>query len=323
MKVGEGKSLSYAARMWHLTFMLALGLTAASGQARKPEATSLLGKPLYSAEQPADTRAKNEANLEAAKKDLEKDPNSADAAIWVGRRTAYLGRFRESIDVYTAAIAKHPAEPRLLRHRGHRYISVREFDKAIADLSKAASLVANRPDEIEPDGQPNSRGIPTSTLKTNIYYHLGLAYYLNGDFKRAADAYRLCMAHSKNADMQVATAHWQYMTLRRLDQQRAQVEDANEVLRPISSSMDVFENGSYHKLLLMYKGEITPESLMEMVKKGGLDGATIGYGVANWHLYNGRKDEARKILQQIVDANATQWASFGYIAAEAEILRLR
>ena len=304
--------------------MLMITLSAAAlafnvaSQERKPEATSLLGKPLFAAEQPAETRAKNEQNLAAAKEEFDKNPASAEAAIWLGRRTAYLGRFREAIDIYTAAIAKHPAEPRLLRHRGHRYISVREFDKAIADLSKAASLVANRPDEVEPDGQPNSRGIPTSTLKTNIYYHLGLAHYLKGDFARAADAYRRCMEHSKNADMQVATAHWQYMTLRRSNR----LDDAKNVLAPITASMEVFENGSYHKLLLMYKGEIRPESLMETVTKGGLDGATIGYGVANWHLYNGRKPQALEILQRIVDANATQWASFGYIASEAEIARI-
>ena len=296
-----------------------LVLVAGDAEAQKPEAMSLLGKPLYAAEQPADTRAKNEANLAAAKADYEKNPASADAAIWVGRRTAYLGRFREAIDVYSAAIAKHPSEPRLLRHRGHRYISVREFDKAIADLSKAASLVVNRPDEVEPDGQPNSRGIPTSTLKTNIYYHLGLAHYLKADFAKAAEAYRLCMEHSKNADMQVATAHWQYMTLRRLNR----TAEAQKVLAPITASMEVFENGSYHRLLLMYKGEVTPDTLMEAVKQGGLDGATIGYGVANWHLYNGRKDQAREILQQIVEANATQWASFGYIASEADVARMR
>ena len=308
----------YAAPLMGLITLLLVLVTMQQGE-RKPEATSLLGKPLYVAEQPAETRAKLEENLAAAKKQFDNDPSSADAAIWLGRRTAYLGRFRDAIEVYSAAIARHPSEPRLLRHRGHRYVSVREFDKAIADLSKAASLVANRPDEVEPDGQPNSRGIPTSTLKTNIYYHLGLAHYLKGDFAKAADAYRHCMEHSKNADMQVATAHWQYMTLRRLNR----VEDASKVLEPISAAMEVFENGSYHKLLLMYKGAPTQVTLEETVKKGGLDGATIGYGVANWHLYNGRKEEARRILEQIVEMNATQWASFGYIAAEAEVARMR
>jgi tetratricopeptide (TPR) repeat protein len=285
----------------------------------KPEATSLLGKPLFSTSPSADARVKLDENLAAAKAAFDKDPSSADAAIWLGRRTAYLGRFREAIAIYSAAIARHGSEPRLYRHRGHRYITVREFDAAISDLSKAASLVASRPDEVEPDGQPNARNIPTSTLKTNIYYHLGLAHYLKGEFEHAADAYRLCMQASRNADMQVATAHWQYMTLRRLDR----TEEAKKVLEPITATMDVFENASYHKLLLMYKGETDPATLLAATKNGGLDGATIGYGVANWHLYNGRREDARGLLRDIVERNAGQWAAFGYIAAEADLARLK
>jgi tetratricopeptide (TPR) repeat protein len=289
-------------------------------EAPRPEARSLLGKPLFAAQPSADARAKMEADLAAAQAELAANPNSADAAIWVGRRTAYLGRYRDAIDIYTAAIAKHPADARLYRHRGHRYISVREFDKAIEDFTKAAELVANRPDEVEPDGQPNAKNIPTSTLKTNIYYHLGLAHYLNADFAKAADAYRLCMEHSKNADMRVATAHWQYMTLRRL----GRPADAAKVLEPFTPDMDIIENGSYHKLLMMYKGNDGPEGrLLEILKTTSLDTVTIGYGIANWHLYNGRKDAARELLITIVEQNATQWPAFGYIAAEADLARLR
>jgi tetratricopeptide (TPR) repeat protein len=299
-----------------LLLVLALPLLQDS---RQPEATSLLGRPLYAPQQSAEARAALEKNLAEARAAYEKSP-SADTAIWVGRRIAYMGRYRDAIAAYTAAIERYPEDPRLYRHRGHRYISVREFDKAIADLSKAASLVANRPDEIEPDGQPNARNIPTSTLKTNIYYHLGLAHYLKGEFEQAADAYRLCMEHSKNADMQVATAHWQYMTLRRLGREA----QAAKVLEPITADMRVIENGSYHKLLMMYKGATDAGTLVEASKAEALDTVTIGYGVANWHLYNGRKDAALKLLESIVDGNArSQWAGFGYIAAEADLARLR
>jgi tetratricopeptide (TPR) repeat protein len=300
--------------------MLVALLTPAVLQEAKPEATSLLGKPLYAPQQSAETRAALEKNLADAKAAFEKDPASADAAIWLGRRTAYLGRYRDAIEVFSTAIARHPADARLYRHRGHRYISVREFDRAIADLSRAAALVSNRPDEVEPDGQPNAQNIPTSTLKTNIYYHLGLAHYLEGEFEKAADAYRLCMEHSKNPDMQVATAHWQYMTLRRLGREA----EAARVLQPITADMRVIENGSYHRLLMMYKGAATPEALLAASKAEALDAVTIGYGVANWHLYNGRRAEAQRILQAIVDEHArTQWAGFGYIAAEADLARLR
>jgi tetratricopeptide (TPR) repeat protein len=302
------------ARLLLLTLAL-LGLQ----DARKPEATSLLGKPLFSVDPPADSRARLENDLAAAQKTLQDDPGSADAAIWVGRRTAYLGRYRDAIAVFSAAIERHPSDARLYRHRGHRYISVREFDNAIRDLSRAASLVAGRPDEVEPDGQPNARNVPTSTLKTNIYYHLGLAHYLKGDFGNAAEAYRQCMEHSKNPDMQVATAHWHYMTLRRLGRE----QEAAKVLDPITAGMPVIENGSYHKLLLMYKGQNEADALLAASKAAALDAVTIGYGIANWHFYNGRPDVARELLTTIVEQHATQWAGFGYIASEADLARLR
>lgn len=124
------------------------------------------------------------------------------------------------------------------------------------------------------------------------------------------------MAVSKNNDMLVATTHWYYMTLRRLGRKA----EADALLAPISRDMDIIENASYHQLLLMYKGELTPES---QLAGSGLEGTTKGYGVANWHLYNGRGDQARKILTEIVENHAAQWPSFGYVAAEADVARLR
>lgn len=302
---------------WRAVALGALvSLAFSAPQGGKPEATSLLGKPLYSAQPSPEAMKTLEANLAAAKAAYEKAPEDADAIIWLGRRTAYLGRYREAIDIFAKGIAKHPGDARMYRHRGHRYITVREFDRAVADFSRAAELVSGRPDEIEPDGQPNARNVPTSTLNSNIYYHLGLAHYLSGDFDKAADAYRRCLTFSKNPDMLSATTHWQYMTLRRLNR----TSEADALLAPIASSMDIIENASYHKLLMMYKGAATPESLLT---GSGLDGATMGYGVANWHLYNGRRDQAISVLRDVVEKNAAQWPAFGYLAAEADLARLQ
>lgn len=297
--------------------ILVLLLAATAAFQGKPEATSLLGKPLYPAPISAEARKTLEDNLKAAEVAYGKNPDDPDATIWIGRRVAYLGRYREAIDHFSDGIEKHPDDPRMYRHRGHRYITVREFPKAIADLSKAAQLITGKPDQIEPDGQPNARNIPTSTLNSNIYYHLALAHYVSGDVEKAADAWRRCLEFSKNPDMQVATTYWYYLALSRLGKKA----DAAALLAPITAGMDIIENGSYHKLLRMFKGELTPASLL--ATGAGLDAVTTRYGVAAWHMANGRHDEGVTLLREIVDGFPQQWPAFGYVAAEADLARLK
>lgn len=281
-----------------------------------PEATSLSGKPLFSAPPTGETKIRLEADLARAQADFDRAPSSADAAIWLGRRLAYLGRFRDAIDVYTKGIAAHPDEPRLYRHRGHRYITIRKFDLAAADLSKAAQLISGKPDEVEPDGAPNPKGIPRSTLQSNIWYHLGLAHYLNGHFERALDAYQSGMRVSRvNDDMLVATSDWLYMTLRRLNRDA----DARAVLEPIKEQMDVIENMAYHARLLMYKGLRTPESVLNLNTADDIQVATQGYGVGNWYLVNGDRAKAKNVFERVLAGRA--WAAFGFIAAEADSAR--
>ena len=211
-------------------------------------------------------------------------------------------------------IERHPNDPRMYRHRGHRFISLRLFDQAIDDLEKAAELIEGKPDEIEPDGIPNERNQPVSSLHFNIWYHLGLAYYLIGDYESALECYLECMKVSEIVDKLVATTHWTYMTYRLLDR----VEEAKELLAPITEEMDIIENQHYFRLLLMYKGLIQPEELMEEAhKQGALAVATVGYGVANWYLYNGNEEKATDVYNEVLDTAG--WAGFGYIAAEADL----
>ena len=266
----------------------------------------------------AEAKLEMEAKLKEAQTQYEANPKSADAIIWLGRRLAYLGRFMEAIDTYTKGAALFPADARFYRHRGHRRITLRQFDLAIGDLSKAAELVKGKPDEIEPDGQPNARNIPTSTLQFNIWYHLGLAYYLTGRNDKAVDAYRECLKVSRSPDRLVSTTHWLYMTLRRLNRN----EEAAKALEPITEGMDVIENAGYYNLTLMYKGIIPAERLLEEAHKQGESAAShsVLYGVGNWYLYNGRREQAAETFRKIVSSN--QWTSFGFIAAEVDLKKL-
>ena len=279
-----------------------------------PEATSLLGEPLYRQAPSANL----EANLAEAQANFDQDPDEVENIIWLGRRLAYLWRYRDAIAVYTEGLRKHPDEPKLYRHRGHRYISIRAFDKAVADFERAAALIEGTEDEVEPDGAPNAAGIPTSTLHTNIFYHLGLAYYLQGRFDKALDAYQKCLAAAGNNDMRVATLDWLYMTLRRLERP----DEAAAAIESVHAGMEILENFAYHRRLLMYKGEIAPDSLLhvEDADDVALTLATQGYGVGNYYLVNGERERALAIFRQVV--GGAYWPAFGYIAAEADLKRL-
>ncbi|MDX1471845.1 MAG: tetratricopeptide repeat protein, partial [Flavobacteriaceae bacterium] len=189
-------------------------------------------------------------NYKAALDNYKKDSSSIDNIIWLGRRIAYLGDYKKAISIFTEGIKLHPNEPRLYRHRGHRYISLRKFDEAINDLSKAAELIEGKEDIVEQDGIPNRLNQPVSTLHTNIYYHLGLAYYLQNDLVKAEEIFRKCLEASKNDDMQVATRHWLYMILKLQDKDEA----AKKILEPVTPEMNIIENDAYHQLLLFYKG---------------------------------------------------------------------
>ena len=250
--------------------------------------------------------------LELARADYEADPDNADAIIWYGRRTAYTGDYRGAIRIFSEGVEKFPSDARMLRHRGHRYISIREFDRAIDDLEKAAALIDGTENEVEPDGLPNALNIPVSSLHGNIWYHLGLAYYLKQDWDNAYRAYRAGFEAGRNDDNRVSTTHWMYSILRR----KGDEEAAAAVLDAITADMDVIENMSYHNLCLFYKGELGLEALL-VNTDGSPAGAAVLYGAANWLNVTGDVEAGTEMLLDIV--TLPSWSSFGFIAAETDL----
>lgn len=280
------------------------------------QALSFLGETLFPPEFSAEVLSQRQDQMEEALTTLQENPTDPDALIWTGRRAAYLGEYRKAIEFFTLGTQAHPDDPRFYRHRGHRYITVRELDNAIADFARAAEMIQGMEDEVEPDGQPNALGIPTSTLHFNIWYHYGLAHYLKGEFDQAADKYRECMEVSEHPDSKVATAHWLYMSLRRVGMD----QEAQELIQGMdleALAPDVIESGSYLELLRLYAASGDPDSEAARDPQD-MEAAALGYGLGAWNLYNGNEGQAREIFESMVSAR-NQWASFGYIAAEAEL----
>jgi tetratricopeptide (TPR) repeat protein len=282
------------------------------------EAISLLGDSLRRPVLPPATEARLRQQLADAEAELASHPRSADAAIWVGRRLGYLGHYREAIAVFSRGVSEHPSDARFYRHRGHRYITVRRFERAIDDLLYAVTLTRGKPDVVEPDGAPNARNIPVSSLQSNIRYHLALAYYLKADFRNAARWWGEDLRRARNNDTKVAAGYWLYLSLRRMGQSG----QAAEVLKQFRPGMEIIENDAYYRMLLFFKGDLPRDSVATPGDADqALQDATVGYGLGAWDWVNGRRDAAMQTWRAILEGGS--WASFGYIAAEADVARRR
>lgn len=269
------------------------------------------------------TRIEFEKKLAGAKEDYNRDTTDADAIIWYGRRLAYLGSYMEAIAIYSKGISHHPEDARMYRHRGHRYITIRCFDKATEDFKKAARLIKGKPDEVEPDGLPNAQNIPTSTLQSNTWYHLGLAYFLKGEYKQALKAYKECLRVSANDDMKVAMVNWTWLVLNKL----GKTKEATELLYTVYPNAAVIENFDYLKLVSnLYRDKPGENEVKEYgfdLLKGAspLGTSTISFAVGFYCYVKGFKEQAKEFFEKAVSTN--QWSSFGFIAAEAELRRLK
>ncbi len=252
------------------------------------EVVSSSGRPFHARPDTAGVVARAESALARA-------PRDVDSLVALGRAQASVWRYRDAVATYTRAIGLAPDRAVLYRHRGHRYISLRELPRAVADLERAAAL---------------------DSTSFDIWYHLGLAYYLTGRFDGAATAYRRTLGVARSADDTVAASDWLWMALGRAGHDAA----AALVLVPITDSMAVQENVPYYQRLLLYRGRRTEVDLRALMATGDLERATVGYGLATWHLVRGDTAAARALWREI--GAGTYWPAFGFIAAEADLRRM-
>jgi tetratricopeptide (TPR) repeat protein len=251
-----------------------------------PEVVSPLGRKFFA--RPDEKRAVAEAE-----KKVTAAPDNVEALVALARAQVEVLRLRDAVKTYDRAIKLAPEDAALYRYRGHRYISLRRFDQAVSDLERAARLNGQRFD---------------------IWYHLGLAYYLKGKFAEAAVAYEKAYQVSDKDDSRIAASDWLYMSHRRQGNELA----ARRALERITPDMKVAEDRMYFERLLFYKG-LKKEADIFHARLDDRQKATMGYGIGNWHLYNGNRSRAKEIFENVL--NSKEWAAFGFIASENELAR--
>lgn len=222
------------------------------------------------------------------------EPRNISRIIELGVAESGARQFREAIDTFTRGLEIEPDNALLLRWRGHRFISIREFDRARADLARAVRL------------DPSLYG---------AWFHLGVVQYLSGEFKDAAASFAKAQPIAPDPNELAGSTDWLWMSLSRAGRKA----EAKAVLDRRSPTLP--PDYGYTRRLQLYAGVVTPDKLLTAADTDGVQIATLSYGAGNWLLVQGDKAGARAWFERAVQTDG--WPAFGFILAEAELRRLK
>ncbi len=227
---------------------------------------------------------------------LAADPRSVPKHIALAVAQSGARQFREAIATLTRGLAIAPDDPMLLRWRGHRYLSVREFDLARADLT---------------------RGLALDSTNYGILFHLGVLRFVEGDFAAAADLFARAQPRAPDGGERAGSTDWLWMSLARA----GRMAEGNAMLARRPDSLPAPPGYAYVTRLRLYRGELTPATLLSPADTADVQVATLNYGLGNWFMARGDTVRARAAWEKAVASGG--WPGFGFIVSEAELKRLR
>lgn len=277
--------------------------------AREPETVSFSGQPLYAkpADSVAQTKSDSLINAIRAKAEITEEDYVA-----MGRSYSSVGQFRKAVENYTEGLQKYPDSYKLLRYRGHRYINLRQLDKAIVDLNRAEELIRPQPPVYEYD----AAGKQGASYQHQIWYHIGLYHFLKGDYAKGAEAFEKSLATAYAGSDKAGASDWLYNCYMRAGEK----EKAAAVAKPFTADFDI-ENKDYpyYRRLLLFNSVIKPAELVDENKAIGemtLYEMTKLYGLANYYRYQGDSAKAKTLYNKILES--PEWQGFAYACAELD-----
>ncbi len=276
----------------------------------EPQAYSLAGKSLYSTPPDPKSIAKSDSIIRAIQSKHELMENDF---IEIGKQLVATARYKEAVENFTMGLKKFPNSFKLLRLRGHRYLTLRKLDLVVIDLLKARALIKSQPDSWEVD----AKGEKTDTYQHQIEYHLGVYYFLKKSYKEAVAAFEKSLKEAHQGNEIVGTTDWLYNAYQR----NGEKNKAEQLLTTITPDFKADQDQAYFRRVLLYKGVIKPNELVDEtmpIEKMSIQEVTKLYGLANWYGFQGNKQKAKELYAKIVES--TSWPAFAYLASEMELM---
>ena len=227
---------------------------------------------------------------------LAADPRNVNLIIALGVAQAGATQMREAIETFSRGLIVAPHNALLYRWRGHRNLSVRDFDAAERDFARGSAI--------------------DSTVY-GIWFHWGIVRFARGDFDGAVHAFTRALPRAPDPGELAGSTDWLWMSLSRAGRKA----EAAALLARRPDSLRTAPDYAYTKRLSLYRGETAPDRLFTPSDTAGVQVATLSYGLGNWHLTRGDTTRALELFQRAT--RSAGWAGFGFIMSEIELRRLK
>lgn len=277
---------------------------------REPETLSFAGTPFYA--RPADSVAKikSDSLIHAIRA---KETLTEEDYLSLGRSLVSVGQFRKAVETYSEGLTKFPDSYKLLRYRGHRYINLRQLDKAIIDLNMAEELI--RPEE--PVYELDAAGKPGASYQHQIWYHIGLYHFMERDYDKAAESFEKSLATAYAGTDKAGASDWLYNSYMRAGNK----EKAAAVAKPFTADFEIDNKDyPYYRRLMLFNGVIQPVELVDenkSITEMTLYDMTKLYGLANYYRYQGDTTRAKALYEKVLQSK--EWPGFAYACAELDV----
>ena len=196
-------------------------------------------------------------------------------------------RYHEAIEAFTLAVNEKPEELRPLRLRAARYLTTLQLVNAAADFKKCLELGGEELD---------------------VKYRLGLCAYYSADYVLAMDYFEQCEPIAEDS-MKIAAIYWHSIAAFRCG-------EAPKLLDKYHVGMNVGHHIGYEKCSGVYSGAYLFENILRETEEieSDLDYAILAYGLAEYMLCTGNKEQGMELLRKIIKREGF-WPCFAYLAA--------
>src|SRR3989442_7458968 len=218
------------------------------------------------------------------------DPRNVDRIIHLGIAQSGVRQYREAIETFTRGLNIAPNNALLYRWRGHRYLSTRQFDRAMDDLTRGARF--------------------DSTLY-GIWYRLGIVRFVRRDFAGAVAAFTRALPIAPDSGERSGATDWLWMSLSRA----GRPADAQALLDRHPDTPPA--GNAYTQRLLLYRGLVSADSVFTAAVTSDIQIATLIDCCRELYLVRGDTAQARRWFERSVASGG--WPAFGFIMSEVEL----